>query len=157
MNGTDGKTTGRARVLVVDDEMPVAMMIVYLLTRAGCDAEAALNAEQALRRAHTEPFDLITLDIGMPGPDGFKLYLRLKEIPHLRETPVIFVSGQGTIEDQRRALDLGAADFIEKPFEARDFTSRILSCMNQTSCRRQIHITRRASTAYMDSAAPIES
>jgi len=119
---------GKTRILVVDDEMPVAMMMVFLLARAGCQAEAATNAGQALRRAQTEPFDLITLDIGMPGLNGFGLFLRLKEIHQLKETPVIFVTGQATIENQQYALDeLGAADFIEKPFDASDFVSRILS------------------------------
>jgi len=133
MNGEHGKKTGRARILVVDDETPVAMMIVYLLTRAGCDAEVALNAEQALQRAETEPFDLITLDIGMAGLDGFALFHRFKEIPRLRETPVIFVTGQATVEDRKRAIEMGAADFIEKPFEAREFVSRIFSQLEETA------------------------
>jgi DNA-binding response OmpR family regulator len=106
-----------------------------LLTRAGCDAEAALDAEKTLRLAQTEVFDLITLDIDMPGTNGFELFQRLKQIPHLAETPIVFVSGNSTIENQQLALDLGAVDFIEKPFEIQDFTSRILSRMNQTVCR----------------------
>jgi CheY-like chemotaxis protein len=137
--------TGKARILVVDDQIAVAMMIVFLLTRAGCQAEAALNAEQALRRAQTGPFDLISLDIGMP-VNGFELCQRLKQIPHLKETPVIFVSGNISEEDQQRAFLLGAVDYITKPFDAQKFVPRILS-----------HVTRKASTAYMGSAVPTES
>ncbi len=123
------------KILIVEDQMPVAMMMVFLLARTGCDAEAALDAEKTLRLAQTKVFDLITLDIDMPGTNGFELFKRLKQIPHLAETPIVFVSGNSTIENQQLALDLGAVDFIEKPFEIQDFTSRILSCMNQTACR----------------------
>jgi DNA-binding response OmpR family regulator len=118
---------------VVDDQIAVAMMMVFILSRAGCQAEAALNAKQALHRVHTESFDLITLDIGMRGLDGLALFLRLKELPQLRETPVIFVTGQATVEDRQRALEIGAADFIQKPFDAIEFVSRVLSLMEETA------------------------
>jgi DNA-binding response OmpR family regulator len=108
-------------------------MMVFLLTRAGCDAQTALDAEKALRLAQTEMFDLITLDVEMPGINGFELFQRLKQIPHLKETPVVFVSGRATIENQQHALDLGAADFIEKPFDTQDFLSRILSLVEETA------------------------
>ena len=119
--------TDKAKILVVDDQMSVALMMVFLLTRAGCDAQVALNVEKAQRLAQAEMFDLITLDVEMPGLNGFELFQRLKQIPHLKETPLIFVSGRPTIENMQRAFDLGAADFIEKPFEAQDFISRIIS------------------------------
>ncbi len=125
--------TAKAKILVVDDQMPVALMMVFLLTRAGCDAQAATNAEKALRLAQTEVFDLITLDVEMPGSSGFDLFRLLKQIPHLKETPVVFVSGNAAIENQQHGLDLGAADFIEKPFDTQDFLSRILSLVEETA------------------------
>jgi DNA-binding response OmpR family regulator len=115
-----------AKILVVDDQMAVAMMLAHLLTRAGCEAKNALSAEKAMRLAQAEGFDLITLDVDMPGTNGFELFQRLKQIPHLAETPIVFVSGAATIENQQRGLDLGAADFIEKPFDSLSFASRIL-------------------------------
>ena len=130
------------KILVVDDQMAVALTMVFLLTRAGCDAQTALDAEKALRLAQTGTFDLITLDVDMPGINGFELFLRLKQIPHLAETPIVFVSGNSTIENQQRGLDLGATDFIEKPFDSLEFVSRILS-----------HIKARSdSVAVMESA-----
>ena len=118
---------------MVDGEIAVGAMIVFLLTRGGCEAEAARNAEQALRLAQTRDFDLITLDIELPGTNGFIIYQRLREIPQLKGTPICFVSGRPTMENIHRAFDLGAADFIEKPFEARDFLSRILSLVEETA------------------------
>ena len=118
---------GNGKILVVDDETPVAMMMVFLLSRAGFDAQAAMSAEKALRLAQTQVFDLITLDVSMPGCNGFELLRRLRRIPHLQQPIVIFVSGNATIEDQQRALDLGAVDYIHKPFEPTDFIFRIKS------------------------------
>src|ERR1017187_10688926 len=123
--------TDKKKILVVDDQMAVSTMMRFLLTRAGCETQGALSAEKALRLAQTEVFDLITLDVDMPGLNGFELFKRLKQIPHLAETPIVFVSGRATIENQQHALDLGAADFIEKPFDTQDFLSRILSLVEK--------------------------
>jgi CheY-like chemotaxis protein len=124
----------KANILVVDDQMAVATMMAFLLLRAGCEVKTALNVEKALQLAQTQAFDLITLDIEMPGSTGFDLFRRLRQIPHLAETPIVFVSGRATIENQQYALDeLGAADFIEKPFDTKDFLSRILSLVQETA------------------------
>lgn len=126
--------SNKAKILVVDDEMPVATMMAFLLTRVGCETKTALNTEKALRLAQAERFDLITLDVDMPNINGFELFQRLKQIPHLTETPMVFVSGRATIENQQYALDrLGAADFIEKPFGASDFVSRILALIEESA------------------------
>jgi len=108
----------------------VAMMIVFLLTRAGCDAQSAWNLEQALQLAHTHEFDLMVLDINIPAASGFTICQGLRQFPHLKDTPVIFMSGCATIENQQRAFALGAVDFIEKPFDAKDFIRRIKSRIN---------------------------
>ena len=103
-------------------------MIRFLLARAGCETQGALDAKTALRLAQAQVFDLITLDVEMPDGSGFRLFQKLKLIPHLKETPILFVSGQATIENQQYALgELGAADFIEKPFSASEFVPRLLS------------------------------
>ena len=109
---------------MVDDQIAMALMIVCLLTRAGCETEAALDAKKALRLAQTEAFDLIILDVDMP--IGFAICRRLKENPFF-QTPIIFVSGQICEENARHGFELGAVDFIEKQFNASDFVSRVLS------------------------------
>jgi chemosensory pili system protein ChpA (sensor histidine kinase/response regulator) len=123
----------KVNILVVDDEIHVATMMAFLLTRVGCEVKTALNVEKALRLAQTEMFDLITLDVEMPGLNGFELFKHFKQIFHLAATPIVFVSRRATIENQQYALDeLGAADFIEKPFDTQDFVSRILSCIGHS-------------------------
>ena len=63
----------------------------------------------------------------MPGLNGFELFQRMKQIPYLKETPVVFISGCATLENQQLALDVGAADYITKPFETFEFAPRLLS------------------------------
>ncbi len=133
-NGVDSEAMSpKIKILVVDDQIAVVTMMRFLLTRAGCETQGALDAEKALRLAQAEAFDLITLDLEMPSLNGFQLLKRLKEIPHLAETPIVFVAGNASIENQQRGLDLGAADFIEKPFDTQDFIFRILSLVKETA------------------------
>jgi DNA-binding response OmpR family regulator len=133
-NGVDSEAMSpKIKILVVDDQMAVGTMMRFLLTRAGCETQGALDAEKALRLAQTQVFDLITLDLEMPGSSGFDLFRRLRQIPRLAETPIVFVAGNASIENQQRGLDLGAADFIEKPFDTQDFLSRILSLVEETA------------------------
>ena len=122
----------KTRILVVDDQVAVVTMMRFLLTRAGCETQGALDAKTALRLAQTQVFDLITLDVEMSS-SGFDLFMDLKQIPRLAETPIVFVAGNASIENQQRGLDLGAADFIEKPFDTQDFISRILSLVEETA------------------------
>lgn len=122
---------GKAKILVVEDETAVAMMMVYLLTQAGIDAQTAWNAEKAMELARNETFDLVTLDIDLPGADGFEIFNRLKQLPHFQNTPAVFISGRTQMEIRQHAFDLGATDFIEKPFEAADFVSRIFACLER--------------------------
>jgi DNA-binding response OmpR family regulator len=125
-------TAGKPRILIVEDEMPVAMMMLFLLTCADCEATVATTGKKAMQMAEEGNFDLITLDIDLPEINGFEICSRLKENPLLRDTPIIFVSGRSCLEDQQHGLDLGAADYITKPFETCEFASRLLSHVRQT-------------------------
>jgi DNA-binding response OmpR family regulator len=115
------------KILIVEDDTPVALMIVFLLTRAGCETVMATTGKMAMQMAEAGNFDLITLDVDLPDGNGFKLCSRLKEHPGLHDTPVVFVSGRSCLEDQQRGLDVGAADYITKPFETFEFAPRLLS------------------------------
>jgi DNA-binding response OmpR family regulator len=92
--------------------------------------EAAWNLDRAIQLAEKTEFDLVTLDLNMPGASGFEVSQRLREIPSLKEKPFIFVSGCATPENIQRAFEIGAADFVEKPFDPRDFLSCIRSHFN---------------------------
>ena len=123
---------GKRKILVVEDDTVAAMMMVSLLTRAGCDVLVAATGKEGMRLATTTRFDLITLDVNLPDLKGFDICRELKQRHFSRHTPVVFVSTCATIENQQRALDSGAADFIEKPFGV-EFASRLLSHVEQTT------------------------
>ena len=118
--------TGNGKILVIEDDPGVMMLMVSRLTQAGCDVEAAWDAQTGMQKAREEDFDLITLEVDLPEMSGFEVCRRLKENPRSFDTPVVFVSWRENLENQQRALELGAADFIEKPFDTQDFVSRIL-------------------------------
>jgi sigma-B regulation protein RsbU (phosphoserine phosphatase) len=120
--------TDKPKILIVEDHPDVLQTIVFLLhQRAGCNVVAAQTGVQGLELARDGDFDLITLDIDLPGINGFEICRQLKQDPVLRQTPVIFVSGRSCADDIHRGLALGAADYITKPFDALSFVSRVLS------------------------------
>lgn len=127
MNGAQNKGMPKARILIVEDETSVAMMMVYLLTRAGCEAEVATTGKRAMQLVEEGDFDLITMGVDLPDASGFKLCRRLKNNPRLCDTPIVLVSGRPCEQDVQRGFELGAADYIVKPFDALDFVSRLLS------------------------------
>jgi two-component system, OmpR family, alkaline phosphatase synthesis response regulator PhoP len=122
----------KAKILIVEDEMAIAMMMVFLLTRADCETEVARTGKKAVQMAEAGNFDLITLDVDLPDGNGFKLCSHLKEHPRLFDTPIVFISGRSCLEDQQLGLDVGAADYIIKPFEAFEFAPRLLSHVRRT-------------------------
>lgn len=117
----------KAKILIVEDEAPVAVTMSFLLARAGCETEIATTRAKAIKMAEAGNFDLITLDVNLQGANGFDICIELKRNLRLREIPVIFVSGRCSLEDQQRGLDAGAADYIIKPFNAIEFAPRLLS------------------------------
>jgi DNA-binding response OmpR family regulator len=117
----------KTKILIVEDDTPLAMMMVSLLTRAGCDVQTAWNAEKTMRLAQDEDFDLITLDVDLPRTNGFEICSRLKDNFRSCDTPVVFFSARLHEEDQQRAFELGAVDYISKPFQTLEFAARLLS------------------------------
>ncbi|HEV2327694.1 MAG TPA: response regulator [Verrucomicrobiae bacterium] len=117
----------KLRILIVEDEPSVAMTMRFLLGLAGCEAEIAATKAKAIQMAQSGSFHLITLDINLQGANGYEVCRELKENPRLRDTPIVFVSGNCCLEDQQRGLDVGAVDYITKPFETFEFAPRLLS------------------------------
>jgi DNA-binding response OmpR family regulator len=117
----------KVKILIVEDEAPVAVTMSFLLTRAGCVTEMASTRDEAIQMAQSSRFDLITLDVSMPNCSGFDLCTEIKHDPRLCHIPVVFVSGRCSLEDQQRGLEMGAADYIAKPFNSSEFVQRILT------------------------------
>ncbi|MGO8765033.1 MAG: response regulator transcription factor [Limisphaerales bacterium] len=117
---------GKVRVLIVEDDTPLAMMMVYVLSRAGCDVQVASTGKKGLELAQASRFDLITLDIDLPGISGLEICGELKQRHLTRHTPVVFVTGRLAEQDMQRGLEAGAMDYITKPFGL-EFAPRLLS------------------------------
>jgi len=125
----------KIKVLLVEDDTAVAMMMAYLLCREGFEVEPAFTGRTGLELATTQKFDLILsdVDLGVPELTGFDICRELKQRHISYRTPIILLSGNGTEERRAKAFEIGAADFIEKPFKASDFVSRILSLAEATA------------------------
>jgi len=117
----------KKRILIVDDQPAVLMLMVYLLTSAECEVVAAKNGTEAIRHAQKEEFDLVITDIDAPGINGFEICAYLKQDFRFVRTPVIFISDHYWEEDRRRSLEFGAADYIKKPLDGAIFAKRVLA------------------------------
>ena len=119
--------TGQPKILVIEDDTPVAMLAVFMLTRAGCDVLVAHTGVKGLNLASESRFDLIALDLNLPDISGFEICRELKQRHISRNTPVIIISGCSCEHDVLHGLELGAADYITKPFNPSDFVRRVLA------------------------------
>ena len=115
-----------ARVLVVEDHRDIGDLMRLALSRSLIDATLCRTGEEALTLLASETYDLLLLDIDLPGMSGLELCRLLKADPHLQDFPVIFVSGQNSRDNKQEAERLGAVEFIEKPITLLRFLSRVM-------------------------------
>ena len=111
------------RILIVEDEAVVARQIAAALTEDGHEPKTVNNGEAALDEATATPFDLIVLDIRLPGIDGFEVLRRLRR-QHLA-TRVLLLTARGAVDDRVTGLQLGADDYLPKPFAMRELVARV--------------------------------
>ena len=109
------------RVFIVEDEKPISDLLRMSLTKAGYECKCAFDGIEAADILETERFDLILLDVMLPGADGFEL---MEYIRHL-DMPVIFITAKNMVEDRVRGLKMGAEDYIVKPFEIIELLARV--------------------------------
>ena len=119
------------RVLVIDDSQSNRELLCSMLRREGLIGEAAANAEEALERLQQQTYDLILLDLVMPGVTGYDLLLQLKESPRWRRLPVLMISGDNEVESAIRCIEVGAEDFLLKPFNRVLLNARISACIDK--------------------------
>ena len=102
-------------ILVVDDDELVVIALEELLAPAGYEVTTACSGNDALRKLDEKKFDLIILDIIMPGMNGFELCLKIREIEQYRVIPVIMLTAKSSEEDRKKGIDVGANLFLPKP------------------------------------------
>jgi two-component system KDP operon response regulator KdpE len=114
--------TRAARILLVDDETAIQRALGPLLRSRGYEVEVAATGEQALKSLHAQPPDLMVLDLGLPDIDGVEVCRRVRAESSL---PILVLSARGAEADKIAALDLGADDYITKPFGPEELLARI--------------------------------
>ncbi|MDK9707210.1 MAG: response regulator [Desulforhopalus sp.] len=113
----------KAKVLLVDDEEDFLATLAERLESRGLKVNAVTSGEQAVAKAEKEGFDLIVLDLAMPGMDGLETLKRIKA--KQPEAEIIILSGQGSIKTSIEAMKLGAGDFMEKPVKISELLDKI--------------------------------
>ncbi|MET9958289.1 response regulator transcription factor [Streptomyces sp. NPDC006326] len=119
----------RARILVVDDDPTVAEVVTGYLERAGFAVEHAADGTDALRRAAERRPALVVLDLMLPGPDGLEVCRRLRAGGPV---PVIMLTARGDEEDRITGLEVGADDYVTKPFSPRELVLRVESVLRRS-------------------------
>ena len=119
------------RILIVDDEEDITSILKYNLQKAGYEAEAAASAEQA-SQLDLPSFDLLLLDVMMDGLSGFDFAKILKAQPETASLPIIFITAKDTVDDTVEGLELGADDYISKPFSLQELLSRVKAVLRRT-------------------------
>jgi two-component system alkaline phosphatase synthesis response regulator PhoP len=114
-----------AKILLVDDEQDILEFIGYNLKKENFEVTTANNGKDAIEIARTGNFDLIILDVMMPGIDGVETCHQIREIPALKDTLIAFLTARGEDYSQIAGFDAGADDYINKPIKPRLLISRI--------------------------------
>ncbi|MDH3754818.1 MAG: response regulator transcription factor [Acidimicrobiia bacterium] len=122
------------RVLVVDDEVELADAIARGLRREGYAVDVAYRGEDALEKARLVPYDLICLDLTMPDIDGLEVCARLRDAPPTELPPrVLMLTARDSLDDRVAGLDVGADDYLVKPFAFAELTARVRSLLRRDS------------------------
>ncbi|BCO09485.1 DNA-binding response regulator [Desulfolithobacter dissulfuricans] len=117
------------RILIVDDEPELLEQIRQALNRQQYTTDTAMDGEEALDRAFSDPYDLIILDVMLPKKDGFGVLLELRN--EKITTPILMLTARGEIEDRIKGLDLGADDYLAKPFSMAELLARIRALLRR--------------------------
>lgn len=118
-----------SRILVVDDEKNICDLLSLYLVKEGFETECAQDGLQALEKFAAGKFDLVILDIMLPGKDGWEV---CREIRKTSNVPIIMLSAKGETFDKVLGLELGADDYVTKPFDSKELVARIKSVIRRT-------------------------
>lgn len=118
-----------ARILIVDDEPSITEFVSYAMQKEGYQTETASDGEEALRKIEEQHFDLFILDIMLPGIDGYELCRRIRA---RMSTPILFLSARDTESNKVVGLELGADDYLAKPFGVRELLARTRALLRRS-------------------------
>jgi len=126
-----------ARVQIVEDSPDIAELVRHYLTRAGYEATTFSSGRDALIHARQTPPDLVVLDIMLPGMDGMQVCQALRAEPSTANVPIIMLTARGEEADRVRGLELGADDYVTKPFSPKELVARVAALLRRTERAQQ--------------------
>jgi two-component system alkaline phosphatase synthesis response regulator PhoP len=121
----------KQKILVVDDEEDILELLTFNLTKEGYDVSSASTGEEALSVARTESPDLILLDLMLPGMDGLEVARRIKGEPSTKNIPIVMLTAKGEESDIVTGMELGADDYITKPFSRKVLVARLRAVLRR--------------------------
>ncbi len=119
------------RILVVDDEPDIIELVSYNLKKEGFDVSSASDGEEALSKIRTDNYDLVILDLMLPGIQGTEICRMLRNDPKTQRLPVIMLTAKGEEIDRILGLEIGADDYLTKPFSPRELAARIRAILRR--------------------------
>ncbi|GAB4411660.1 MAG: response regulator transcription factor [Thermodesulfovibrionales bacterium] len=123
-------------ILVVDDEADLVELVSYNLKREGFSVDSALDGEKALTKVKKENFDLLILDLMLPGIQGVELCRILRNDPKTSHLPIIMLTAKGEELDKILGLEIGADDYITKPFSPRELVARVKAVLRRSQVEK---------------------
>ncbi len=120
-----------ARILIVEDDAPLSRGLCALITAGGHAVDTAANGLDAIAMAQDEPYALIILDIGLPDMTGYEVLSRLRQ--RGAKVPVLVLTARDTVDDKVKGLDLGADDYLLKPFDPSELEARMRALMRRSA------------------------
>jgi two-component system phosphate regulon response regulator PhoB len=121
------------RILVVEDEPDIAALVAYQLAHAGYQVRTATTGREALKALETDPPDLVVLDLMLPEVAGADILKTLRSRKETQSTPVIILTARGEEQDRLNGFELGADDYIAKPFSPRELVMRVKAVLRRTA------------------------
>lgn len=122
----------KKKILVIDDEADIRELLTYNLEQEGYSVRSVSNGEEALKTFENESVDLILLDLMLPGIPGIEICKRLKRDAKLEAIPIIMISAKSTETDVIVGLEIGADDYITKPFSPKEVVARVRAILRRT-------------------------
>ncbi len=129
----------KATILIVDDNPENLDVLFDLLNGKGFELLFAIDGASALQRTEIAEFDLILLDVMMPGMDGFEVCRRLKMNPKTRDVPIVFMTALTDTVNKVKGFEAGAVDYITKPIEAEEVLARVNTHLNMRCLQKELH------------------
>jgi phosphate regulon transcriptional regulator PhoB len=128
-------TMAMKKILVVDDEPDLVELVSYNLKKEGFTVSAASDGEDALEKARGGGYDLIILDLMLPGIQGVELCRMLRGNPKTEAVPIIMLTAKGEVADKIRGLETGADDYMTKPFSPKELMARVNTVLRRIDAR----------------------